>query len=76
MPSHVSIAKKQRSDWKNWGSGWRDGRYFYLRRFAKIRTFLVCLATSGPFSAYLHRLEARPSRINEYYIYEDIQYII
>jgi hypothetical protein len=65
-----------RSNWKTWGSGWRDGRYFYLSRFTKIGTFLVCLATAGPFSAYLHRLAARQSRINEYYKYEDIQYPI
>jgi hypothetical protein len=29
---------------------------FNQSRFAKIRPFLVCLATAGPFSAYLHRL--------------------
>jgi hypothetical protein len=50
------LAKTKCSDWKSWGSGLRDGQYFYLSKFAKIGTFLVCLATSGPFSAYLHRL--------------------
>jgi hypothetical protein len=29
---------------------------FLSNRFAKIRTFLICLATAGPFSAYLHHL--------------------
>jgi hypothetical protein len=43
------LAKKQRSDWKSWGSGWRDGRYFYLRRFAKIGTFSSVLPPQGLF---------------------------
>jgi hypothetical protein len=67
------LAKKQRSDWKSWRSGWLDGRYFDLSRFAKNGTFLVCLATAGPFSAYLHRLAARRSIINELSKYVDIQ---
>jgi hypothetical protein len=38
------LAKKQRSDSKSWGRGWRDGRYFYLSRFAKIGNFHVYMS--------------------------------
>jgi hypothetical protein len=33
------LAKKQRSNFKSWLSGWRDGRFFKLSRFAKIGNF-------------------------------------
>jgi hypothetical protein len=54
------LAKKQSSDWKSRGSGWCDRHYVYLSKFTQIGTFLIRLATTGPFSAYLHHLAELP----------------
>jgi hypothetical protein len=43
------IAKKQRSDWKNWGSGWRDGRYFYQVGSPRFGLFSSVLPPQGLF---------------------------
>ncbi len=46
------LAKKQCYDWKSWVTGWRDGRYFLLSRFAKIGNLHVYASVMPPHSLF------------------------